>query len=343
MNIISFPGLGIQFEINPVAFSIGGIEVYWYGLIIVFGILLTPIFAKFRLKYVGLNMDDVFDLLIFCLPAALIGCRVYYCLFYNFDYYINNPLKIITGITDGGLAFYGGLIAAILVGFIVMKVKKKHFFDATDLAMPMFLLAQGIGRWGNFCNGEAYGSQTDLPWRMIVDGIHNSTNGVGVHPCFFYESISCLIGFAVLYFLIFPHRKFRGELTACYMIWYGTERFFVEGLRADSLYLGASSLRISQAVSLVLVIIGIIWLVIGLIRSKKHPLVVDTAEIEASSDDDEYQPIIDGLTESESSDELDELGELEKLSELEDAEGLAELEKLESELTEPDEEVNTEE
>ena len=307
MNTIAFPGLGIQFEINPVAFSIGSVDVYWYGLIIVFGILLTPFFAKFRLKYVDLVMDDIFDLLIFCLPAALIGCRVYYCLFYNFDYYINNPLKIITGITDGGLAFYGGLIGAILVGFIVMKVKKKKFFDATDIAMPLFLLAQGIGRWGNFVNGEAFGGETDLPWRMIVDGVHNSTNGAGVHPCFLYESISCLIGFAILYFIIFPRRKFRGELTACYMVWYGTERFFVEGLRSDSLYLGVSSLRVSQALSLILVISGIAWLVMGFVGSKKHPLIAEQkTEAEQETGDDEIS-IFGSLDETEAIDELYEL------------------------------------
>lgn len=319
MNTIAFPGLGIQFEINPVAFSIGSIDVYWYGLIIVFGILLTPIFAKFRLKYVNMTVDDTFDLLIFCLPAALLGCRVYYCLFYNFEYYIKNPLKIITDITDGGLAFYGGLIGAMLVGFIVMKVKKKHFFDATDLAMPLFLLAQGIGRWGNFVNGEAFGSQTDLPWRMVVDGVHNSTYGVGVHPCFLYESISCLIGFAVLYFIIFPRRKFRGELTACYMIWYGTERFFVEGLRSDSLYLGAGSLRVSQALSLVLVIAGIFWLIFGLIRSRKYPLVIE-AETATETQDDELS-ILDSMEEIEGIDELEELdGERSEKENQEDSE-----------------------
>ncbi len=311
VNVISFPKLGIQFEIDPVVeIPFLNIDIHWYGIIIVFGILLTPIFAKFRLKHVGLTMDDVLDLLIFCLPAALLGCRVYYCLFDNFDYYIKNPLKIITGITDGGLAFYGGLIGAMLVGFLVMKVKKKPFFDATDLAMPMFLLAQGIGRWGNFVNGEAHGTATDLPWGMVVDAINsgNSTNGIAVHPCFLYESISCLIGFAVLYFVIFPRRKFRGELTACYMVWYGLERFFVEGLRTDSLYAGVGSLRISQGLSLVLLIGGIAWLIFGFIYSRKHPL-------NAAATEEEYESIISAepeeLKELEVRDELAELDEIE--------------------------------
>lgn len=325
VNVITFPHLGIQFEINPVIdIPFLNIDIHWYGVIIVFGILLTPIFAKFRLKHVGLTMDDVLDLLIFCLPSALLGCRLYYCLFKDFDYYIKNPLKIITEIVEGGLAFYGGLIGALLVGFLVMKFKKKSFFDATDLAMPMFLLAQGIGRWGNFVNGEAHGTPTDLPWGMVVDAIykHNSTNGVAVHPCFLYESISCLIGFAVLYFIIFPRRKFKGELTACYMVWYGIERFFVEGLRTDSLRAGQGSLRISQGLSLVLVLGGITWLILGFIHSKKHPLTA------GASQEEEYESIL--KAEPEELKELDERDELQELDEIEETEiETEELDKLE--------------
>lgn len=269
LNHIGFPGLGLQFEIDPVAIEIFGFQVRWYGILICLGVIVATIFAWRRCRTVGITFDDILDILIFCLPSAIIGCRLYYVLFYDFDYYMQHPLEIITGITDGGLAFYGGLIAAVLVGLIVMKVKKINIPATLDLCLTMFLIAQAIGRWGNFVNGEAFGGPTDLPWRMSVYTPY--TAQAGVHPTFLYESLWCLVGFVLLY-LHLSHRRFNGENALLYLLWYGLGRAFIEGLRTDSLYMDLFGLhlRVSQVLSVCMVLVAaVLLIVIPLVRKKR--------------------------------------------------------------------------
>ena len=182
--------------------------------------------------------------------GGIIGARLYYCMF-NFKFYLANPTKIFA-IRDGGLAIYGGIVFGIIIAFIISKIKKINFADLMDYVAPYLALTQGIGRIGNFFNVEAYGVETQNVFRM---GIFKNGNFIEVHPCFLYEFVACIVIFIVLKFLQ-KRRKFEFQIFSTYMILYGLTRFFIEVLRVDSLYLG--SIKISQVVSLVFVVIGII-------------------------------------------------------------------------------------
>ncbi|MDL2311067.1 prolipoprotein diacylglyceryl transferase [Peptostreptococcaceae bacterium OttesenSCG-928-C18] len=240
---------------DPVAFKIFGIEIMWYAILITLGVFLGVLVASKLAKYNDLNPDIVVDILIFALPAAIIGARIYYVAF-EWDYYSKN-LNQIVNIRSGGLAIYGGLIAAFLVGYIYSRVKKINFLKITDIFAPAIALGQGVGRWGNFINQEAYGTATNLPWGIMIDGQK-------VHPTFLYESIGDIIIFLLLYILCKNKKKFDGQIISLYLILYGILRFFVEGLRTDSLYF--LGFRVSQILSLILVIVGII---IYLVKTKK--------------------------------------------------------------------------
>lgn len=254
-NIIGFPKLGIEFNIDSTAFSIFGFDIKWYGVIIAFGMLLAMIYCFKRVKEFGLDSDRVIDVVLFGLIGAIIGARSYYIAFSS-EVTFADFLKI----RDGGLAIYGGLIGALLVGAIAAKIRKVKLFPLLDMASLGFLIGQGIGRWGNFVNKEAFGSETTLPWGMASKSIENTlgygADGIAVlaHPCFLYESIWCLIGFVLLHFYS-KKRKFDGEVFLMYSAWYGLGRFFIEGLRTDSLYIGR--LRVSQLVAAVCVIVAI--------------------------------------------------------------------------------------
>lgn len=182
--------------------------------------------------------------------GGIIGARLYYCMF-NFKFYLANPTKIFA-IRDGGLAIYGGIVFGIIIAFIISKIKKINFADLMDYVAPYLALTQGIGRIGNFFNVEAYGVETQNVFRM---GIFKNGNFIEVHPCFLYEFVACIVIFIVLKFLQ-KRRKLEFQIFSTYMILYGLTRFFIEVLRVDSLYLG--SIKISQVVSLVFVVIGII-------------------------------------------------------------------------------------
>lgn len=237
----------MKVSIDPVAFEIFGIEIMWYAILICIGFLLGIIVATKLAKYSGLNPDIVVDVLLIAMPAAIVGARLYYVAF-EWDYYKDNLIEIIN-IRGGGLAIYGGLIGAFLAGYIYLKRKNINFFKVVDIFMPAVALGQGIGRWGNFVNQEAYGYATDLPWGIIIEGQK-------VHPTFFYESIGDIAIFLILYFICKNRKKFDGECFSLYLILYGILRFFVEGLRTDSLYF--LGFRVSQLVSIVLVITGLI-------------------------------------------------------------------------------------
>jgi len=266
MYHVSFPGLGISFDVNRVAFSIGSFQVYWYGIIIGIGFLLAMWFAVRNLKRFNIDQDGFFDCVIIGLIAGIIGARLYYVAFRWSDY-AADPAKIFA-VHEGGLAIYGGVIGGLGAGCIVAKMKKIKIPAILDVASMGFLIGQGIGRWGNFINQEAFGAETDLPWRMISENTIIDNKVVAVHPCFLYESVWCLLGFAVLYVISRKWRKFDGQMFLMYLIWYGFERMVVEGLRTDSLYTPLFGLRVSQVLSAVLVIIGIVLLVINLRKSK---------------------------------------------------------------------------
>ncbi|RVU54887.1 prolipoprotein diacylglyceryl transferase [Anaerosphaera multitolerans] len=233
-------------NINPIAFTIFNIDVHWYGILIAIGAFLAIYFAGKLAKREGLYNDVMIDFAFFAVIFGVIGARLYYVIF-NWDYYSKYPAQIFNT-RNGGLAIYGGIIAGIIVGYIFSKVKKIDFFTLADCVIPGVSLAQGIGRWGNFINVEAYGRPTDLPWAITV-------NGQKVHPTFLYESILDIGIFLLLYFYLSKHKKFNGQLFMTYFILYGLGRFLIEGLRTDSLYLGP--IRVSQLVSLIILAIGL--------------------------------------------------------------------------------------
>ncbi len=260
MPNVSFPGLGLEMTVNEVAFTIFGYEVRWYALIIATGFVLAVLYANRRASYFGVDKDKLLDCVIVGFVCAIIGARLYYVAF-KWDDYKDNLVGIFK-IYEGGLAIYGGLIGALLGGLTVAKYKKLNIRGTLDLAALGFLIGQGMGRWGNFMNREAFGTETTLPWRMICD----TTNGKAVHPCFLYESLWCLLGFVFLHFFSKKFQKYRGQLFIIYLVWYGAERTVVEGLRTDSLYvpfsIGSYTPRVSQVLSFALVITGVVLLII---------------------------------------------------------------------------------
>ncbi|NLN15463.1 MAG: prolipoprotein diacylglyceryl transferase, partial [Tissierellia bacterium] len=214
---------------NPVAFEIFGLEIRWYGIFIATAFLVGTLIALREARRRGMDEELIIDLLLFAVPAALIGARLHYVIF-SWDLYRDNPMEVFN-IRGGGLAIHGGIIAAVLVGIIFSRVRGVSFWQLADIAAPSIILGQAIGRWGNYTNQEAYGRPTDLPWAITI-------NGERVHPTFFYES---LWNFLVFLFLLW-YRKHKakndGEVFLLYIILYSLGRFFIEGLRIDSLMLG---------------------------------------------------------------------------------------------------------
>lgn len=260
MYHVSFPGLGIELTIDPVAFSIGNFSIYWYGIIIAVGFTLAFCYVMINSKRFEINSDKLIDTIIVGLITGIIGARLYYVIFYPGDTYINDPLSILQ-IHEGGLAIYGGIIGGLAGGLTVAKIKKINIPSSLDLAALGFLIGQCIGRWGNFMNQEAFGTETSLPWGMVSENTLLETNNP-VHPCFLYESLWCLLGFILLDIFSRKFRKYNGQIFLLYIVWYGTERFLVEGLRTDSLMISYIDLRVSQVLAVVSVIISIVFLVI---------------------------------------------------------------------------------
>ena len=289
MKTVTFPGLGLELELNPVLLSItDNFGIHWYGAIIAAGFLLAVYWGCRQCKRFGFTQDDVFDILIVTVPSAIVGARLYYVIF-EFETYLvpgdlGATLTKIIRIWDGGLAIYGGLIAAVLAGFIVCRVKKIGFLSVADVASVGFLIGQSVGRWGNFMNVEAFGGVTDVAWRMagpdvagylkrtgqidgaVFDQIVDGT--LGVHPTFFYESMWNLIGILLLVFVVKKFRKFDGQMFFSYMLWYGLGRFWIEGLRTDSLYIPGTDLRVSQAIALASFVVGLAFILYYLLVRK---------------------------------------------------------------------------
>ncbi|MDO4563129.1 MAG: prolipoprotein diacylglyceryl transferase [Clostridia bacterium] len=260
MNVVSFPRLSLTFELSPVAFKIPviNISVHWYGIIIALGLLLGLLFVTHVAKKQGLDADTITDMLLFAVPTAIIGARVYYVVF-KWDDYKDNFADVFK-IWEGGIAIYGAVIAAVITALVFFRVKKMNplpYFDVCSLGL---LIGQAIGRWGNFVNGEAHGGPTDWIVGMTINGSE------AVHPTFLYESLWNVAGFFLLYAL-YRHRRADGIGFANYLIWYAAGRFFIEGLRTDSLYAG--SFRISQIVALVSIVAGVVIYACVYFKNKK--------------------------------------------------------------------------
>ena len=263
---ISFPGLGLSFNPSRVAFSIGSKPIYWYGIIIAAGFLLAVYYAMRRADQFGLTQDNIIDMLICAVPLAIIGARAYYCLF-SWNLYKDDPIRVLY-IWEGGLAIYGGVIGAVIGLFLYTKVKKVKTSALLDIGGLGLLIGQSIGRWGNFMNREAFGAETDSFLRMGLTDASGAT--IYVHPTFLYESVWNAIGLLILHFYS-KRRKFDGQIFLMYLGWYGLGRMFIEGLRTDSLYVGASNLRVSQLLAGICFLAVVIFLVYDKIFREHDP------------------------------------------------------------------------
>ena len=243
---------------EPVAFTIFGIDIMWYAVLITSGMIIATVICCVRAPKHDLTSDQIINFVIICIPAAIIGARLYYVVF-NWEFYTSDIKKILN-IRGGGLAIHGGLIFAFVAVCILCAVWKLRPLNVLDLAVPCITIAQAIGRWGNYFNSEAHGGPTDLPWAITV-------NGQSVHPTFLYESIWC---FLLFFFLIYVdnRRKFEGQTLLLYGILYSAERFFVEALRTDSLMIGP--FKQAQVLSLSVIAVCIIAYLILYRRCKNR-------------------------------------------------------------------------
>ena len=263
---ISFPGLFGDWAFNPDPIAIHvGHGIYWYGIILACAMLAGLFLCMKQAKHYGLTEDNVLDFVLWAVPSCIIGSRIYYVIFY-LDLYRNADGSLNWGqmiaIWDGGLAIYGTVIAGVIVAVVFTRLKKLPLAAMTDMAVLGLLLGQIIGRWANFINREAFGGLTDLPWRMRL--WVSSYQYIEVHPTFLYESLWNLVGLLLL-FVVSKGRRFDGENTWFYFLWYGLGRFWIEGLRTDSLYLFdwtfmGEPIRVSQALSLVMVVVAAVML-----------------------------------------------------------------------------------
>ena len=298
MYHVIFKGFeNVAFEFSPVAFTIFGKEIYWYGVVITVGIILSALYAFLRAKKLGIRIDDMYDYAIFIIIFGVIGARAMYVLTNLGDY--KSFLDVIS-IWKGGLAIYGGIIAGILVVIIVSKVKNIKILRVLDAIAPAVMIGQALGRWGNYFNQEAFGCSTTLPWGMKswvvqttgagstlegtveyltsnkasieAQGMTVDPNGF-VHPTFLYECLWNVIGFIIIN-IFYKKRKFDGQMFLMYITWYGIGRAFIEMLRTDSLYIPGTPVRISMLIGFLCFAGGLAAMIVLGIRSKKHPEAV---------------------------------------------------------------------
>lgn len=293
-TVVRFGGIAKEFFVTNVL-DFGFFSVRWYAAIIAFGFLLAVLFGG-RIAYVWkINLDKMIDVLLYGTVAAILGARLYYVAF-EWDYYSKHLDKIFN-IWEGGMAIYGGIIGGLIAAYIVCKVEKLNFYNLLDMVGMSLLIGQGIGRWGNYANQEAFGVLTNsTKWGMMSDviadkiaaqpslyGLEGITdihgyieqNELYVHPTFFYESVWCIAGFFILYIILKKFRKFSGQLFLTYGVWYGLERMIVEGMRTDSLYIGDTSIRVSQLLSAMIVLVCGVLLVTRLIKYKRNPQPIE--------------------------------------------------------------------
>ena len=267
---LAFPGLGIdEFTLDKVAFTIFGRDVAWYGLIITTGIILAFLYVYLRTKKDGLLFDDLIDIAFFTVIPAIICARLYYVIFYELEHPGSYPdVHSVIAVWNGGLAIYGANIRGAISSYLVLKKKKVRIAKFFDALAPAVMIGQIIGRWGNFVNSEAYGSETTLPWRM---GVMEYGQMIYVHPTFIYESLWNLVGF-ILINLFAKKKKYDGQLFFAYISWYGFGRMLIEGLRTDSLMIGSSGIRVSQLIGFCCFIVGLFFFIYFAVKLRNKPI-----------------------------------------------------------------------
>lgn len=284
MNYITI--FGITINLNPVAFTVFGWDVYWYGILIAVGVLLALIYGMKNGERLGIKPDHIFDSFIIVLPISILCARAYYIIFdsrSSFKEFFN-----FSGHGFTGLAIYGGVIGAAITIFIMQRIYKFSLLAALDVTSIGFLIGQGIGRWGNFVNQEAYGTFTGSDWFGMTGNVIMRQTGSTelVHPCFLYESLWCIAGFFLLHHFS-KKRKFKGQIALMYGAWYGFERAVVEMLRTDSLMIGDTNIRVSSLLSAVLCLVCISILTYMHFKTKRN------------SDYENYVPVFsEGLKET---------------------------------------------
>ena len=270
---ISFPGLGIDwFEVDSVAFTIGTLEIAWYAIILTLGIVVAVLYTIFRAKQIGISYETILDFALIVVPSGILGGRLYY-VFSKLESF--DTIWEVLNIRSGGLAIYGAIIGGGIAVFCVCKFKKMPFLVLADCCTPGIILAQSIGRWGNFMNGEAFGGETLLFCRMGLQNFLTGYDVTYVHPTFLYESLWNLIG-VILINLYYKHREYDGQVFLLVFGWYGLGRMFIEGLRQDSLYTTIFSLtfRTSQVLAAVISAITLVTLIYLKVKKFKKPLFV---------------------------------------------------------------------
>jgi len=331
-NTVNFPGLGLSFELNRVAFTVFGHSVYWYGIIIAAGFVLAVLYCYRVAWRFGIDKEVIFDLLIVATPLSILGARIYYVIFYldlfrkadgSFDW------RAAIAISDGGIAIYGAIITAIICVVLFCKARKINTLALLDLGCYGVIIGQIVGRWGNFVNVEAYGGVTGAPWRMSAERIANRllskgylesqetyeallSGELGVHPTFLYESLWNLVGLGLLILIAKKWRKVDGQIFLTYIIWYGVGRSIIEGMRTDSLYFFNTGLRSSQALGLLSAIVGSVWLLWRLQHAGPHaapfvPASEKTEEITDAAKKDEQvnSSNMEQISEEENKNECD--------------------------------------
>ncbi len=297
---VYFAGVDKVFHVSktlveiPLPFTDNVLSIKWYGAIIAFGFALAVLFGGRRAWVWEISIDKMIDVLIYGTIGGIVGARLFF-VFSQWGYYSQHPGDIIK-IWEGGLAIYGGIIGGLICGFVVCKVEKLNIANLLDMVGMSLLIGQGIGRWGNYANQEAFGGFTNKNWGMmsqtvidyitrypekfgIADNVdvaeYIAENNLYVHPTFFYESVWCLLGFVILYIILRKFRIFSGQLFLCYGVWYGLERAIVEGMRTDSLYIGSTNIRVSQLISICLVAVCGVLLIYMTAKRIKHPKPIE--------------------------------------------------------------------
>ena len=306
---VYFDGLGIDFELPSVAFTLFGHQIHWYGIIIAFGFALAVLYGGRGAYKWKMSLDGMTDVLLWGTIFGIIGARAYYVAF-EWDYYAKH-ISEIPMIWNGGIAIYGGIIGGLIGAAIGCKVGKINFLNLLDLGALGLLIGQGIGRWGNFFNQEAFGTNTETAlFRMwspkIRDTLVASSEALAakgievdpstpVHPTFLYESVWCLLSFLILHIIVNKCRKFKGEIFMLYGVLYGAERMIVEGMRTDSLYIGNTTLRVSQLLSMIIVVVALAFFIYFMIRAKKgnlSPKMLPVIEVSEEESKDEPSTIV---------------------------------------------------
>lgn len=342
MNEIKFPGLGIELTVNETAFTLFGLEIKWYGVIITTGILLAfLLFYYLAVKKEMLDADSVYNITLLVMPIAIIGARFVYVIT-EWDRFKGKGFLNMINIRQGGIAIYGAIIFGLATVLVYNKIKKQSSLSMLDALAPAVMVGQIIGRWGNFVNAEAYGwseGVENLPWRMELEHVY--IDGYlqrdihCVHPTFLYESLWNALGLALILIFLYRKKKFNGEIFFAYIGWYGLGRAYIETLRADSLYI-VGTLKFSVFVGIVCVIAAIIGEIVLYRRHKEEVSEMSdyksefaTVKLALSKEENALDDSVFEEAESEEAEEIEETEDISKLEE-EDLEVLAEQDLLDS-------------